>query len=281
MKLFGVLGYPVEHSASPAMMNRAFQVQSVNAAYHPFLVAPEDLETALNGLRAICAVGVNVTIPHKFGAFEWVHEHTQEALQVGVVNTIRFDGDSVVGHNTDVSGWWRSVSAHVPQGRVEVAMLGAGGAAMAIVAALAANRPHSRIVVAARRESAVAVLQRRFENATEIEFVPWEHRHDAVMNAQLVIQTTPIGMWPNSDVSPIDDANVFSPRQIVQDIVYRPRLTRFSKMASDRGATVIEGLSMLVYQGVDAYEWWLLRTAPVSDMFEAVTEHLRLERSSS
>lgn len=281
MKLFGLLGYPVGHSASPAMMNEAFRTQQENAVYVPFGVAPEQLSTALVGLRALGASGVNVTIPHKRAAFEWVSGHTSEAELVGAVNTIRFDGMQAVGHNTDVSGWWRSVKDHVPQGDIAIVLLGAGGAAMAILAALATHRPQARIAIVARNPDAVSILKGRVSQDIQVEHKSWADRHIAVGHAQVVIQTTPIGMWPHANGSPIDDASVFSAGQVVQDIVYRPRETAFAKMALDQGATVVDGLSMLVYQGVDAYEWWLSREAPVTEMFDAAERHLRADGSAS
>ncbi|WAH38517.1 shikimate dehydrogenase [Alicyclobacillus dauci] len=281
MKLFGVVGFPIGHSSSPAMMNAAFREQGEDAVYVPFAVKPEQFEQAFNGLAALGAVGVNVTIPHKVSAFNWVDQRTPEATSVGAVNTIRFSDDGAIGHNTDVSGWWRSVADHVPTGNPTIEIVGAGGAAMAVLAAISANRPNASVGVIARREEAVQALQHRFIDTIAIDFVPWDVRNEALANANVVIQTTPIGMWPRVDDSPVTDAGVFSPGQVVQDIIYRPRVTNFAKLAMDGGATVVDGLSMLVYQGVDAYEWWLGKKAPVESMFRAVEEHLGTERRES
>ncbi|GMA56180.1 hypothetical protein GCM10025858_06830 [Alicyclobacillus sacchari] len=134
MKLFGVLGNPVAHSLSPAMMNAAFAADGIDAIYVPFRVESEDLDDALRGLKALGAVGVNVTIPHKLGAFAWVSERTREAELVQAVNVVRFTGSGAIGHNTDVSGWWRSV---------EHAMLKQSPYASSFLALAAVCRPFS------------------------------------------------------------------------------------------------------------------------------------------
>ncbi|GEO26801.1 shikimate dehydrogenase (NADP+) [Alicyclobacillus acidoterrestris] len=278
MKLFGLLGYPVGHSASPAMMNAAFAADGETAVYVPFAVTPERIEEALVGLSALGAVGVNVTVPHKVAAFHWVKTHTDEARRIGAVNTIRFTEDGAIGHNTDVSGWWRSIGHHVQSASPSFAVIGAGGAAMAILAAMATHRPQANVTVIARRASQVAALARRFDAELSIQYAPWEKRNAVLAEANVIVQTTPIGMWPEVNQSPVTDAGVFQPGQIVQDIVYRPRETMFARLAKSRGAVVVDGADMLIYQGVDAYEWWLGHQAPVDVMFAAVNQHLAHEQ---
>ncbi|MFB5189994.1 shikimate dehydrogenase [Alicyclobacillus fastidiosus] len=278
MRLFGLLGYPVGHSASPAMMNAAFQADGEAAVYVPFAVDPEHIREAFTGLAALGAVGVNVTVPHKVAAFDWTDVHTPEAQRIGAVNTIRFSTEGAIGHNTDVSGWWRSIEQQVTGTSPSFAVIGAGGAAMAILAAIATHRKDSVVRVIARREAAVAQLQERFEASLSIEYRPWEKRHEVVSESDVIVQTTPIGMWPNTADSPIEDPSVFQKGMVVQDIVYRPRETRFAKVAKAGGAKVVDGAGMLVYQGVDAYEWWLDHAAPVDVMFQAVNAHLQQEQ---
>ncbi|GLG00332.1 shikimate dehydrogenase (NADP+) [Alicyclobacillus hesperidum subsp. aegles] len=280
MKLFGVLGNPVAHSLSPAMMNAAFTAEGISAVYVPFRVEPEDLSDALRGLKALGAVGVNVTIPHKLGAFAWVSERTEEAELVQAVNVVRFTSTGAVGHNTDVSGWWRSVEHAMPQEPLRVVVLGAGGSVQAILAALSIHRPGIDVGIAARRAEAVLLLDKQFGDRLHLRHVAWADRHQAVADANAVIQCTPLGMWPNADMSPIDDPTVFSPGQLVQDIVYRPLETTFLRMAKEAGATVVDGASMLIWQGVDAYEWWLSQKAPAQVMADAVYSALNKERGA-
>lgn len=149
---------------------------------------------------------------------------------------------------------------------------------MAILAAIATHRPKADVTVIARRESQVAALARRFDTELSIQYAPWEKRNAVLAAANVIVQTTPIGMWPKVDQSPVTDAGVFQPGQIVQDIVYRPRETMFARLAKSRGAVVVDGADMLIYQGVDAYEWWLGHEAPVDVMFAAVDRHLAHEQ---
>lgn len=278
--LFGLLGNPVGHSLSPVMMNAAFAADGEAAVYLSFEVSNADIQTALEGLRSLGAQGVNITIPHKRAAYEWVSEKTAAAERVGVVNTVRFHPDGGLGHNTDVSGWWKSVADAVPEHKPRMALIGAGGAAMAILSAISLHRPHASVQVVARNEAAVLAIQKHFADVLSVTYIPWAHRQDTIACAEVVIQTTPIGMWPHQNTSPIDDDGVFSAGQVVQDIVYRPLSTRFLQLAQQRGAKIIDGASMLIYQGIDAYEWWLGRKAPADVMQKAIYESLRQEHDS-
>lgn len=262
------------------MMNAAFLHDREAAVYVPFPVQQAEIQVALEGLRAIGTVGVNVTIPHKRSAFEYVTEKTPQAIRVGAVNTIRFSESGPVGHNTDVSGWWKSIEAHMPNGAIEMAVIGAGGAVMAILAAMSEYRNDARVKVIARREEAVVPLQRQFQHDLSVSHTPWEQIANAVSAANVIIQCTPVGMWPHVDDAPLEDASVFQPKQVVQDIVYRPLKTRFLEMAAQRGAVTVDGASMLIHQGIDAYEWWLSRPAPAQVMAQTVYARLREEEAS-
>lgn len=279
MKLFGVIGKPVMHSLSPAMMNAAFRAQGVEAVYLPFQVEPGDLVDALRGLRAIGAVGINVTIPHKLGVYDWVEARTEEAEMARAVNVVRFTPTGGVGHNTDVGGWWASVAPFLGEGALRVAVLGAGGSVQAILTALAKERPGSQVCVCCRRHEQAEQLAARYADWLSIRHVPWSDRHEAIARADLVVQCTPIGMWPNGEESPVDSPDCFHAQQVVQDIVYRPLRTAFLRQAEARGAKVVDGASMLIWQGVKAYEWWLDREAPVDVMRRAVYGALEREEA--
>ncbi len=269
----GLVGWPVSHSASPAMMNQAFLHTGRNAIYLPFAVRPEDIETALNGLSAIGAHGVNVTIPHKTHAFDWVSSRTDEANLAGAVNTIRFDRVcGHVGHNTDVIGWWTSIKPFLSDSIQEVAVLGAGGASLAVLAALTLYRNNVHVHIVAREGQNRRSLYTRFSSKVHVQVADWDLRNQVVEKAQLVVNTTPIGMWPNMGQSAIEDKSVFHDGQVVQDIVYRPLQTRFMELAKAGGATIVDGLSMLVGQGASAYEWWFDEHAPVDLMYEAAKQ---------
>lgn len=274
-KMLGLLGYPVGHSASPAMMNRAFAVLSMDATYLSFSVEPNNIHDALAGLVALGAHGVNVTIPHKRSVFRWVSSLTDEAKLVGAVNTVRFDKKfGPLGHNTDVSGWWASIKHKLHANVQSLALLGTGGAAQAVLAALTLYRSDIAVSLIGRNRDRVQELQSQFGHHIKIQAVSWELREHVIANSQCVIQSTPIGMWPHQEDSPIENPRIFSQGQIVQDIVYRPRYTKLMRDAKACGADVLDGMSMLVYQGIHAFEWWFDRPAPTADMFTAVETFL-------
>lgn len=261
------------------MMNAAFRAQGVEAVYLPFEVEPGDLVDALRGLRAIGAVGINVTIPHKLGVYDWVEARTEVAEMARAVNVVRFSPSGATGHNTDVGGWWASVAPHVGEGALRVAVLGAGGSVQAILTALAKERPGSEVSICCRRQEQADALAARYGSWLRVRYAAWADRHEAIAQADLVVQCTPVGMWPRSGESPVESPDCFHARQVVQDIVYRPLHTAFLRQAEARGATTVDGASMLVWQGVKAYEWWLDRAAPVEVMRRTVYEALEREEA--
>jgi shikimate dehydrogenase len=275
-RLFGLLGWPVGHSVSPAMMNAAFSKVGLDAVYVPFAVPPERFEAAVNGLLALQAVGVNVTIPHKQRAFQLAVDKTPEAAMAKAVNTLRFHSNEGVisGHNTDVGGWWASVRAYAESGPARVTLLGAGGAARAVVTALALHRPQVQLAIVARDRERVNLMVADFANDIHITFVPWEKRHDAIADSDWVVNSTPVGMHPNKDASPVEDPGCFQAGQLVQDLIYRPSPTRLLQMAADKGCTVQDGLAMLVGQGAEAFRWWTGMEPPVETMRRSALEAL-------
>ncbi|MBX6351835.1 MAG: shikimate dehydrogenase [Thermoflavifilum sp.] len=275
-RLYGLLGWPVGHSVSPAMLRRAFQRAGIDAVYLPFAVPPEQLGQAVSGLRALGARGANVTIPHKESVRAWIDEESDEARLAGAVNTLIFEEDGTLrGDNTDVMGWWQSVRAHLPARPWSLTILGAGGAVRAILAALVLHGAAcQRVILTARGEGRVNALVHRFSTDLPLEAVAWDHREDAVARSDVVVQCTPVGMWPHVSEAPIRDGHCFRPGQVVQDLVYRPLQTKFLEMAAATGATVVDGLGMLVGQGAAAFERWTGQSAPVDDMARAAREAL-------
>lgn len=269
--LYGLLGYPVHHSVSPQMMGAAFGHTGVSGSYIAFPVHVECLEDAVRGLWALGAGGANVTIPHKERVFHLLDDISESAKLVGAVNTlVRGQGAHFVGHNTDVDGWWKSVEAYVQdRSPSTVAIIGAGGAARAVLAALALYRPDVRVHVVARRQEQAEALMAAFRSRIAVQTCDWDSRHHVIANTDLVVQTTPIGMWPNSDASIMEDETCLFPGQLVVDIVYRPLKTALLQAAERRGATPVDGLSMLVHQGARAFELWTGQAAPIEVMREA------------
>lgn len=271
----GLLGWPVSHSASPVMMSKAFDVLAMEAVYVPFAVAPNRLSDAVRGLSALGVVGVNVTIPHKEAVFALVDRRTEVAELARAVNTVLFHPDGAIGHNTDVVGWWDSVRTLLdkrPHPRMLV--LGAGGAAAAVVAALCTYHPEATVVLTSRSTERCQQLMKRFEDRIRVTDVPWTERTSAAAHADMVVNTTPLGMWPETDASPLPETFVWSDEQIVQDIVYRPMQTRLLQQAAASRATVLDGVGMLAGQGAASLKFWFDVDAPVKEMEVAVRDFI-------
>lgn len=268
-RLYGLLGWPVGHSVSPAMMEAAFRTCDVKGRYLPFAVPADKVDTALRGLAALGAGGVNVTIPHKRTVYSLVDDLTDEAASAGAVNTVRFESDGrIIGHNTDIVGWWRGIEPYFPHGVQTACILGSGGAARAALAALSRYAPGCSVAVCARNRDQREALAAA---ASDLDCRPvdWADRHEVIASAELISNATSIGMWPDAADCPVADRSCFHAAQVVQDMVYRPRQTEFLNAATEQGAKTVDGLLMLVGQGVAAFEFWTGEQAPVEVMTRA------------
>jgi len=268
--LFGVIGDPVRHSKSPVMLNRAFREAGVNGAYAAFHVLPEKLGDAIAGVRGLGFRGLNVTIPHKIEVMKHLDEISEGARAIGAVNTIVNDGGRLVGYNTDGIGYVRSLKeeAEPELAGKKIVVLGAGGAARGILWALAQEKP-AAIVVANRTEAKAEELAASFDPALRIATVPWAGLREAVADADVVINTTSVGMSPNVGETLIDPAWL-RPGAVASDLIYNPLKTAFLEKAEERGCRAHGGLGMFVYQGAYAFEYWTDKPAPVAAMREAV-----------
>lgn len=253
-RLVGIIGWPVEHSCSPLMHNAAFQALGLNWCYLAMPVAAEQLVEAVRGLVALGFVGVNVTIPHKERVLGLADELDGAAAAIGAVNTLVFREGRIFGYNTD----WLGVRATLNRIEAEPAgkkalVLGAGGSARAVIYALAQAKIGT-ILVAARRPQAVQAL----EELAAVEYVPWQELNlaRAAESADLIINTTPLGMSPHIHLSPPLPPEVFNSSQKVFDLIYNPRETRLLACARSKGAVTIDGSLMLVEQGREAFRLW-------------------------
>jgi shikimate dehydrogenase len=283
-KLVGLLGYPVEHSLSPAMHNSAFAALGLNWCYLPLPVLPERLREAMAGLRALSFVGANVTVPHKEAVMPLLDRVTPEAQAVGAVNAIAMSSavvreGSSVGYNTDWQGFLTALSegGFDPQGKRAV-VLGAGGAARAVVYALAHGG--AQVTVLNRTPARAQVLVQDFSPLfSSLSFcffsLTSQTLEKQTTEAHLLVNTTPVGMWPEVDQSPWPEDLAFPGHLTVFDLVYNPRQTKLLRQAQAVGAKAIAGLGMLVHQGAAAFELWTGEKAPVETMYEAASRILR------
>ncbi len=258
----GIIGDPVIHSLSPAIHNAAYEAAGLDWVYVPFPVAEGHVSEALNGMRAMGIRGLSVTMPHKDAAAHGVDLLTERARLLGAVNTVvlRDDG-TLVGDSTDGQGFLDAVAASHdfdPAG-LRCVVLGAGGAARALVLALAEAQAEEVIVVnrSPGRAHAAAVLAGPRGRVGS---------HDDVEEADLVVNATPVGMRGHEgEQYPIDPGRL-GPGQVAVDIVYHPLVTPFLRQAINAGAQAVDGLGMLVHQAAIAFTLWTGVEAPIEAM---------------
>jgi shikimate dehydrogenase len=288
-RLFGVMGFPIHHSLSPAMHTAALRALRMDALYTAFDVPPRFLRSVLDALILAGVEGLNVTVPLKERIVPLLDRVDPTAQAVGAVNTVAIRRGRTVGYNTDVAGFTRALTEALRvdgRGR-RVLLLGAGGAARAVGWALLALGP-ARIWVANRTPSRAARLVRWLRAArpvnrsggavrppTEISAVSYQPAALSRMLpvVDLVINATSLGLG-TTDPLPVD-AQALHRRLSVFDLVYRRPTTAFVQAARRRGALAIDGLPMLLYQGAESLRLWLGRPAPLQAMRRALVEAMR------
>ena len=265
----GVIGWPVEHSVSPQMHNAALHALGLDWCYVPFAVRPERLPQAIAGMRALGLRGLNATVPHKQALLSLMDELTPEARAIGAVNTVLMREEGLLGHNTDAQGFLRALreAGFEPQG-CSALVLGAGGVARAIVYALLSvgaslmllNRTLARAEALAREFSAYGKML--------LEAGPLDAStlRRACSRADLIVNATTLGMWPQVETTPWPEEGTFPSDAFCYDVVYNPRETRWLCQARAAGCAAVDGLGMLVHQGAEALELWTGQSAPVQVM---------------
>ncbi|WP_417910811.1 shikimate dehydrogenase [Candidatus Electronema sp. PJ] len=269
-ELYGIIGNPVRHSLSPVMQNAAFAVMGMNKLYVP-MEAP-DLRNAMIGLRALGFKGVSVTVPHKENVLAFLDEIDPLAEKMGAVNTLLLRQDSVgqtivCGFNTDWLGANAALAAeHLDLQKSRVLIAGAGGSAKAVAFGLV--QAGAEVVITNRTTANGEALA----SWLNCEFIPLADL--AWLNADVLINTTSVGMEPDAD-GIIIPPTMLSKFTVVMDIVYAPLNTRLLREAKAAGCRTIDGLAMLVYQGVEQFKIWTGKTAPELVMRSALEEELR------
>lgn len=279
IKLFALIGDPIEQSLSPAMHNAAFRALGLNCAYVALRVPERFLTDAIGGIRALGIAGFNVTIPHKIDIVGLLDELDESASLVGAVNTVKNDRGKLIGFNTDGEGALRALEGRIRsvEGK-KVVLLGAGGAARAIAFSLA--RADSRLTIANRtipRARALAsTIEQKLGMNVEVVSLNRAKLAEVLRDADALINATSVGMYPRANQTLVS-ASMMHRGLVVNDIVYEPLRTRLLREARRAGARTIGGLGMLVHQGALAFEIWTGKRAPIKVMEAAAKRQLRGE----
>ena len=276
-ELVGVLGRPVAENPTGVMQEAAFAAAGLNWRYITMEVAPARLAEAVRGVRALGMRGINLTIPHKVAVMQYLDEISPDAAIIGAVNTVRREGDKLIGENTDGKGFLRGLRGDAgvdPKGK-RVVLLGAGGAARAIATELLLAGAGDVLVVnrsPGRGENMVRDL--KLGTRGPVRLAPWHGTFRVPAGIDVVVNATPAGLYPNVDEMPDVDLTAADAGMIVCDAVFNPAETRLLRTARHRGLRVLDGLSMLVYQGAIGFRMWTGVDAPEQVMKEALRKAL-------
>ena len=284
-RLVTLLGYPLGHSLSPLIHNAAFEAQKINMVYLCMPVHPEHFKATVQGLSWAGWVGSNVTIPHKRRAFELADELSEQAKAVGAVNTLvctqqdETQRPYLYGDNTDIKGFSDTLLEHKAQltGGAFV-VLGSGGSARAIVYALLADyQPRSLLIAARSTEKAEAIAREMapYDAKGALEVTPFRESGRIIRGCTLLVNTTPVGMYPGTGASPVKQSASLDDVPFVYDLIYNPQKTALLSEAEKRGSTIIGGLEMLIRQASFSYIQWTGKEMPLDTVRNVVKAHLR------
>lgn len=271
--LFCVFGNPVSHSLSPIMHNSAFEHLKLNSVYMAFKI--KDIEAGVSAIKAFNVKGVSVTIPHKVSIMPFLDKLDPGAQKIGAVNTIVNKNGKLTGYNSDSIGAVAALEEKTEIAGKKTAILGAGGAARAI--GFGVQEKGGRVIIINR------TIEKGKQLAHDLgtEFCPLSDFNPA--QCDILINTTPLGMTPDTDSMPINPDQIkpdqINPDQIkpgmtIMDIIYNPLETKLLKHAAAKGCKIIDGLSMFVYQGAIQFELWTGKTAPIDIMKKTVKQAL-------
>lgn len=270
-QLTGLLGSPVAHSISPMMHNEAFAQLGLDYAYLAFDVNEEELETAIEGLRAMKVKGFNLTMPNKNRMCRLCDKLSPVAQITGAVNTVVNENGIFVGHTTDGIGYMESVKeAGLNIIGEKITVLGAGGAATSIIAQAAFDGV-AEISIFNQKSKSYERMEGIISKLTEqtnckLNLFTYDSQdilRKELAESILLVNTTPVGMAPNIEDSLITDTTMFHPNLTVSDIIYNPEETKLLRLAKETGCKTFNGLHMLLYQGAAAFKLWTGQEMPV------------------
>lgn len=270
-----VIGCPVGHSASPRMHQPALDAVGAGLRYIPIEVAAGRVGEAFDRMRALGFIGCNVTVPHKFEAMEACNEVHPEARSLGAVNTVRFDADAIRGFNTDGPGFVRAIADdfEIPLSTLKVAVLGAGGGAGQAIAAQCSLQGAERVVIVNRTREKLAPLADRLRvlgPVSEIIAATFEDANlaELCLDCDLIVNASSLGLKAE-DPSIIPEA-CLRRGHLVYETIYQPPETPLLRLARAAGCRTANGRSLLLHQGVLAFQHWFPQTDPLPVMRQAL-----------
>ena len=275
-ELIGLIGYPIKQSFSPFIHNVAAELTGTKIIYMPFEVHSSNLKNAVRGIVALGLKGFNVTVPHKVKVVDYVNKLSEEAAVIGSVNTVVNELGKLIGYNTDVNGILDSLIPHKSQiSGNEVCVIGAGGSARAVIYTLIRNFKPQKIYLVNRTEQHAEALKQHFKSKMKFDgIVTKELQQPDLINVlsscSLIVNSTPVGMYPTIDDSVLSTADVFVKDQIVFDLVYNPVKTKFLQLADSRNAVTINGLNMLVQQAAKSFNLWTGNEFPTEKIYKSL-----------
>ena len=261
-KIIGLIGENIENSFSPFIHNQIIIKYSLNFCYLPFQVAETDLNKAIQGIKALNIKGVNVTFPYKEKVIEFLDEVKESARRIGAVNTIVNNKGNLTGYNTDLIGFKKSLQDNKKFVIKEknAVILGAGGAARGVIYTLLEEGIEEISIFNRTLEKAKKIKQdfSPFFPQSSINIFSFEQKNlkDKIKEANLLVNATSIGMASQIDNTPLPDKKLFHPNLLVYDLIYHPAKTLFLEQAERAGAKIINGLPMLIYQGIESFYLW-------------------------
>ena len=267
-QLYGLFGRSLKHSLSRIMHQTAFEHLGIAAGYELIELDPDEFDQRIKAIKEMAYAGFNITIPYKKAIIQHLDEISAEARAIGAVNTIKISGNKWTGYNTDVSGFIQPLSVLDRKFR-SVMVLGNGGAALAVIYAIQRFINPERTIICARNEQRTWEIIQKYKNqkilaASFYQALRWLPESD------LVINTTPLGMSPDTESTPLPDVKDLRDNAVVYDLVYNPQETRLLRDVQEKhpGATLIRGLPMLVGQAAEAFKIWTGREFPLKMVYD-------------
>ena len=274
-RLAAVVAKPIKHSISPFIHNTAFEKTAVNGVYLALEIGSEDLEETVANIRRYNMFGINLSMPYKQEVIQYLDELAPSARLIGAVNTVVNENGTLIGYNTDGKGFFKSLPSFAIQGK-KMTILGAGGAATAIIAQAALDQAEEIFVFTrqtsyANTVSKMAAISRQAKSRIQVlNLEDSAILQDKINQSDLLVNGTSVGM--DGESLPLVESIQLPAKILVADVIYKPFETPFLKWARNQNVTAVNGLGMLLYQGAEAFELWTGKTMPSQEIWQCLEE---------